>query len=92
MLLDHRRLSPEWMHPEVATDLPGQIVAYLDMPRNGRSLVEDRVVPPRVPAAFPQEMTTVRAEMCNQLVPFHTAIVSSEKLSLIHISEPTRPY
>lgn len=69
--------SPHGRHTEVAADLSREVVADLNVPGDGRSLVERPVVPPRMPAPFPEELATVGSQMREQLVPFHTAIFAS---------------
>ena len=50
-------------NPQIAADFAREMVVYLTMLRDGTALTQGWVVPPRVIAAFTQELTPQRREM-----------------------------
>jgi hypothetical protein len=69
--------SLDWRHPEIATDLPRQVVADLGVPRYRGSLVEGSVLPPRMAATLAHKFAALRLQIRDQLVSLHMAIRSS---------------
>lgn len=49
-----------WWNTEVLADLAREVIDNLVMPGKRRALVQGRVVPPGVPPAFAQQLTSMR--------------------------------
>lgn len=72
-----RDLRSGGWYSEVLADLAGETIADLGVPRNRRTLVRPRVLPPRVAVALSHQFVTVGEKMPDQVPPLHTSTGSS---------------
>lgn len=64
---------------QILADLLGKVITDFCVPWHGRPAVEFGVMPPGMLRAFTQQLTSVMAQIPQQLLPLHTAIEASSK-------------
>jgi hypothetical protein len=68
------QLEPCWFRDtEVAADFSSKVVVDFGMPWNGAALAGLCVTPPRMTAAFAQQLAVISLKVRNKIAPFHTA-------------------